>query len=94
MEHQRPGGLTKNIKLTQCKSEMINTDFITGLPRYHKQHDSILVIIDRITKLAYFLPVKTSHLARDYAKLYIKEVFRLHRVLLSINFETGAQFGT
>ncbi|WMV29725.1 hypothetical protein MTR67_023110 [Solanum verrucosum] len=53
---------------------MINMDFITGLPSSRRQHDSIWVIVDRMTKAAHFLPVKTTHSIEDYAKLYIQEV--------------------
>jgi hypothetical protein len=34
-------------------------NFVTGLPRTQKGNDSIWVIIDRLTKVAYFIPVKT-----------------------------------
>jgi hypothetical protein len=37
-------------------------DFIVGLPRTAKGFDSIWVIVDRLTKIAHFLPVKTDHL--------------------------------
>ncbi|WMV24306.1 hypothetical protein MTR67_017691 [Solanum verrucosum] len=53
---------------------MINMDFITGLPRTQRQHYSIWVIIDRVTKSAHFLAVKTTNLVEDYAKLYINEI--------------------
>ncbi|WMV58267.1 hypothetical protein MTR67_051652 [Solanum verrucosum] len=53
---------------------MINMDFITSLPRSRRQHDSIWVIVDRMTKSAHFLSIKTTHLAEDYAKFYIQEV--------------------
>ncbi|WMV07980.1 hypothetical protein MTR67_001365 [Solanum verrucosum] len=53
---------------------MINMDFITGLPRFRRQHDSIWVIVDRMTKSAHFLPIKTTHSAEDYFKLYIQEL--------------------
>ena len=67
-------------------------DFITGLPRSRRQHDSIWVIVDRMTKSAHFLPVKTTHSAEDYAKLYIQEIVRLHGVPISIISDRGAQF--
>ncbi|WMV32150.1 hypothetical protein MTR67_025535 [Solanum verrucosum] len=72
--------------------EIINMDFITGLPRSRRQHDSIWVIVDRMTKSAHFLPVKTTHSTEDYAKLYIQEVVRLHGVPVSIISNRGAQF--
>ena len=52
---QRPGGLAQNIELLEWKWEMINMDFITGLPRSRRQHKFIWVIIKRMTKSAHFL---------------------------------------
>ncbi|WMV55528.1 hypothetical protein MTR67_048913 [Solanum verrucosum] len=57
---------------------MINMNFITGFPRSHRQHDLIWVIVDPMTKSSYFLSVKTTYSAEDYAKLYIQEIVRLH----------------
>ncbi|KAH0710411.1 hypothetical protein KY284_011838 [Solanum tuberosum] len=91
-EHQRSGGLAQNIELPEWKWEMISMDFITCLPRSRRQHDSIWVIIDKMTKSAHFLPVKTTNSAEDYAKLYIQEVVRLHGVPVSIISDRGAQF--
>ncbi|CAN4106291.1 unnamed protein product [Withania somnifera] len=71
---------------------MINMDFITGLPRSFRKFDSIWVIVDRLTKSAHFLPVKTNYTAEEYARLYIKEIVRLHGVPISIISDRGAQF--
>ncbi|KAH0738661.1 hypothetical protein KY290_037366 [Solanum tuberosum] len=92
VEHQRPGGLAQRIEPLEWKWEMINMDFITGLPRSRRQHDSIWVIVDRMTKSAHFLPVKTTNTAEDYAKLYVQEIVRLHGVPISIISDRGAQF--
>ncbi|KAH0722658.1 hypothetical protein KY290_005316 [Solanum tuberosum] len=92
VQHQSPGGLAQNIELLEWKWEMINMDFITCLPRSRRQHDSIWVIVDRMTKSSHFLPVKTTHSVEDYAKLYLQEVVRLHGVLVSIILDRGAQF--
>ncbi len=35
-------------------------DFITGFPRTMRQHDSIMVVVDRLTKVAHFIPVKST----------------------------------
>ena len=40
-EHQRPGGLAQNIEIPMCKWDMINTDFVVGLPRTPRKFDSI-----------------------------------------------------
>nr|XP_016433622.1 PREDICTED: uncharacterized protein LOC107760120 [Nicotiana tabacum] len=81
-------GMKKDI----TEMDMINMDFITGLPCTPRRYDAIWVIIDRLTKYAHFLPVRTTYSAEDYAKLYIQEIVRLHRVPLSIIFDRGAQF--
>ena len=62
------------------KWEAINMDFITGLPRTRKQHDSIWVIVDRMIMSSCFLVVKTTDLVEDYSKHYINEIVRLHGV--------------
>nr|AAT39297.2 Gag-pol protein, putative [Solanum demissum] len=92
VEHQRPVGLAQRIKLPEWKWEMINMDFITGLPKSHRQHDSIWVIVDQMTKSAHFLPVRTTNIAEDYAKLYVQEIVRLHGIPISIISDRGAQF--
>ena len=92
VDHQRPGGLALNIKLLEWKWGMINMDFIIGLPNSRRQHDYIWVIVDKMTKSVHVLLVKTTYSTEDYATLYIQEVVRLHRVLVSIISDRGAQF--
>ncbi|XP_070011738.1 uncharacterized protein [Nicotiana sylvestris] len=69
-------------------------DFIKGLPNSRRKFNSIWVIVDRLTKSAHFLPVKTTYSAEDYASLYIKEIVRLHGVPFSIISDRGVQFTT
>ena len=71
---------------------MINMDCITRIPRTRRQHDSIWVIVDTMTKSYFFLVVKTTDSVEDYAKLYINEIVRLHEVSLSIISDRGSQF--
>ncbi|WMV08176.1 hypothetical protein MTR67_001561 [Solanum verrucosum] len=67
-------------------------DLIMGLPPTRRQHDSIWVIINRVSKSAHFFAVKTRDSAKDYAKLYINEILRLHGVTFTIILDRGAQF--
>ncbi|GKC64618.1 putative reverse transcriptase domain-containing protein [Tanacetum coccineum] len=57
-EHQRPSGLLVQPNIPEWKWENITIDFITKLPKTVAGYDSIWVIVDRLTKSAYFLPIK------------------------------------
>ena len=67
-------------------------DFVVGLPRTTRQHDSIWVIVDRLTKFEHFLQVQVTYSAENYAKLYIKDIVKFHGVPLSIISDRGTQF--
>jgi transposase InsO family protein len=67
-------------------------DFIVGLPRTAKGYDSIWVIIDRLTKIAHFLPVKTYYPVLAYVELYIARILSLHGILKTIVSDRGPQF--
>ena len=67
-------------------------DFIVGLPKTSKGYDSIWVIVDRLTKSAHFLPVKTTHTAKQYAQLYMDRIVSLHGIPKTIISDRGTQF--
>eukprot|EP00253_Pinus_taeda_P026215 PITA_26215 len=56
-EHQHPAGLLQPLLIPEWKWETISMDFITGLPRTRKKHDSIMVVVDKFSKAAHFIPV-------------------------------------
>ena len=91
-EHQRPAGLLQQITIPDWKWEQITMDFVVGLPRTKKGYDFVWVIIDRFTKSAHFLPVKTTYTAADYAQLFVDEIVKLHGVPVSIISDRGSQF--
>jgi hypothetical protein len=74
------------------KWEDISMDFIVGLPRTAKGYDSIWVIIDRLTKISHFLPVKTYYPVLAYAQMYIARILSLHGVPKTIVSDRGPQF--
>ena len=58
----------------------VGMDFIVGLPRTQRGYDSIWVIVDRLTKVAHFIPVKTSYSGDRLAELYMEIIVCLHGV--------------
>ena len=77
-EHQRPAGLLQPLGIAEWKWENISMDFVGVLPTMVGLHDSVWVIVDRYTKLAHFLHVKTTYIVEQYVELYVKEIVRLH----------------
>jgi hypothetical protein len=67
-------------------------DFIVGLPRTRDGYDSIWVIIDRLTKVAHFIPVKTTYSGAHLAELYMSRIVCLHGVPKKIVSDRGTQF--
>jgi hypothetical protein len=69
--HMKAAGPLQSLPIPTWKWEDISMDFIVGLPRTAKGYDSIWVIVDRLTKIAHFLPVRVKYTVATYAELYI-----------------------
>ncbi|KAK2448834.1 hypothetical protein QL285_008081 [Trifolium repens] len=84
IEHQKPGEPLQPLDIPEWKWEHITMDFVGGLPRNQRGQDSIWVIVDRLTKSAHFIPVKSTYKAPQYAAIFMEQIVRLHGVPLSI----------
>ncbi|KAH9722450.1 Endonuclease [Citrus sinensis] len=84
IEHQRPAGTLQTLPIPQWKWEHITMDLVSGLPRSRRGCDCIWVIVDRLMKSAHFLARKSTDNVGQLAKLFIKEIVRLHGVPVSI----------
>jgi hypothetical protein len=91
-EHKRPAGLLKPLEVLEWKWENIAMDFVVGLPRSPCGKDAIWVIIDRLTKVSHFIPMKQTSSAADLVSLYIKEVVRLNGVPKFIVLDQDSKF--
>jgi hypothetical protein len=92
VEHQRPAGLLQPLSIPLWKWEEISMDFVQGLPTTPPGNDSIWVIVDRLTKSAHFIPVKSKFSLERLAKLYVKEIVSLHGVPRRIVSDRDTQF--
>eukprot|EP00253_Pinus_taeda_P011178 PITA_11178 len=77
-EHQHPAGLLQPLPIPEWKWEIISMDFIAGLPKTKKGNDSIMVIVDKLSKAAHFIPVQSTYRAPQIAHVFMQNVFKLH----------------
>jgi hypothetical protein len=91
-EQQRPAGLLQPLKILEWKWEEIRIDFRVGLPRTQARYDLIWVIVDRLTKVAHFIPVKMTYSGAKFAELYMSRIMCLHGVPKKIISYRGFQF--
>ncbi|GJR00728.1 putative reverse transcriptase domain-containing protein [Tanacetum coccineum] len=91
LSHQKPSGLLQQPGKPVWKWERITMDFIVGLPRTPSGYDSIWVIVDRLTKSAHFLPVKTTDSMEKLTQRYMKEIVYRHGVDQSRSFRNRDQ---
>src|SRR5438132_11947423 len=92
VDHLKSAGQLQPLAIPSWKWEYIHMDFIVGLPRTQKGYDSIRVIVDRLTKTAHFIPVRTRYSMKTYAELYISRIVCLHGVPKTIMSNRGPQF--
>ena len=65
-------------------------EFVAGLPRTQKSYDFIWVVVDRLTKFARFIPVKSTNSVEDYARILQDEIVWRHGIPLSIISDRGS----
>jgi hypothetical protein len=91
-DHLRPAGNLQPLSIPEWKWENICMDFIMGLPRTLHGYNSIWVIVDRLTKLAHFIPISTTYRIRQYSELYMSHIVRYHGIPKTIISDRGSIF--
>nr|GEY76482.1 putative reverse transcriptase domain-containing protein [Tanacetum cinerariifolium] len=86
-EHQKPSGLIQQPEIPVWKWERITMDFVSGLPRTPSGYDMIWVIVDRMTKLAHFLPMKKTDSMEKLTQLYLKKI--VYKRTKPLDFKVG-----
>jgi hypothetical protein len=81
--------LLQPLSILGWKWEEISMDFIVGLPSTVKNHNSVWIIVDRLTKTAHFIPVRADYHPTNYAKLYFNQIVRLHGIPRTIVSDRG-----
>jgi transposase InsO family protein len=78
--------------MSEWKWEEIDMNFIVGLSKTHSGYDSIWVIVDRLAKVAHFIPVKTTYSALQLVELYMLRIVCSYGVPKKIVSDRGTQF--
>jgi len=55
-------------------------DFITGLPKSGKQNDFIMVVVDKLSKAAHFIPMQSTYKTIQIVDILMREIFRLNGI--------------
>nr|GEW89545.1 hypothetical protein [Tanacetum cinerariifolium] len=91
-EHQKPSEFLQQPEIPEWKWEKITMDFINKLPRTRSGHDSIWVIVDRLTKYAHFLAIRKDYKTKKMARLYINEIIARYGVPVLIISDRDSYF--
>jgi hypothetical protein len=89
---KKQAGLLQPLPVPAQRWEDISMDFIVNLPKTPRGFDAILVIVDRLSKAAHFIPTTTKVTAPETANLFIREIFRLHGLPRSIVCDRDPRF--
>ncbi|GKE29400.1 putative reverse transcriptase domain-containing protein [Tanacetum coccineum] len=92
VECQKPSGLLVQPEIPMWMWERITMDFVTKLPKTLNGHDTIWVIVDRLTKSAHFNPTRETYSMETLTRLYIKEIVSRHGVPISIISDRDSHF--
>ena len=78
-----PAGLLQPLPVPQWKWDEICMDFVVRLPKIPRENNAIWVVVDMLTKLAHFIPIRTTYHADQLAQLYVSKIVSLPRTITS-----------
>lgn len=90
--NRKPAGLLQPLPVPGKKWDQVSMDLITQLPRTRSGNDCIVVVVDRLTKMAHAIPCKTAISAPELAKLFVAHVVRHHGMPSAIVSDRDTRF--
>jgi hypothetical protein len=92
VDHHHPTGLLQPHDVSMSKWEVISMDCVVGLSLTSHRHNVILVIVDKMTKSAHFIPFRDTYDATNVARVFISEVICLHGLPKKIISDRNSRF--
>jgi len=91
---QTPYKTIMPLQILEWKWETISIDFIIVFPRIVRKHDAIMVVVNKLSKVAHFIPIKSTFKSLDVVDVFMKEIFRLHGLPKTIISYRDAKFNS
>jgi hypothetical protein len=79
-EQCHPVGRLQPHDILKTKWEVVSMDFLGGLPMTSQRHDYIMVVVEKLTKSAHFILIKSTFEAPTITQVFLKEIIFLQGV--------------
>jgi hypothetical protein len=94
VDHRHLASFLQPLPILEWKWEVVIIDFISKFPKTTRKHNSIMVVVDKLTKVAHFIPIKLDHKETNIANIYLKEIIKLHGIPKEIILERDPKFSS
>jgi hypothetical protein len=91
-KHKYPSCLLQRLPIIEWKWKVVTIDFINKFPMTAKEHDSIMVVVDKLTNAAHFILFKLTHRVVNIPEIYLKEIVMLHKIPMEIILDKDWKF--
>ena len=91
-DHTLAKGNLQSLAILEAKWQDVSIDFIMDLPRCKNGEDSIMIVVDRASKMVHLVACRKTTTAGQAAKLYWQHIVKLHGIPRAIHSDRGAQF--
>ncbi|CAI7899456.1 unnamed protein product, partial [Closterium sp. NIES-53] len=89
---QKKAGLLQPLPVPEQPWQVVSLDFITGLPSTSRGHDSILVVIDKFSKMGHFIPTNATATAEATARLFFDHIITIHGIPATLISDRDPKF--
>ncbi|GJP48626.1 hypothetical protein CLOM_g7917, partial [Closterium sp. NIES-68] len=89
---QKKAGLLQPLPVPEQPWQVVSLDFITGLPPTTSGHDTILVVIDKFSKMGHFIPTHTTARTEETAQLFVRYIISQHGIPTTLISDRDPKF--